>query len=97
MAPDPQAAAKVEQAGKLAKTDPTKAESLYKEVLTKGPGTGEEALKDYESALVGLGELYRDGKRANELAELVRTSRSTLSTFAKAKTAKIGMFGWVYV
>lgn len=93
MAPNPQASEKTQEAGKLAKTDPAKAESLYKDVLSKGPGTGEEALRDYENALMGLGELYRDGKRANDLAELVRTSRSTLSAFAKAKTAKIGMLG----
>lgn len=91
MAPEPQAAKKVEEAGEIAKKDPARAESLYKDVLSKGPGTGEEALKDYENALMGLGELYKDGKKANELAELVRTSRSTLSAFAKAKTAKIGM------
>ncbi len=29
-------------------------------------------------------------RKPNELAELVRTSRSVLSSFAKAKTAKLG-------
>ena len=40
---------------------------------------------------MGLGEIYRDQRNANELAKLVTTSRSTLSSFAKAKTAKLGM------
>lgn len=30
-------------------------------------------------------------RRTPELAELIKTSRSVLSAFAKAKTAKIGM------
>lgn len=87
MAPPP---SKVEEAKSLAKTDPQKAESLYKEVLAKSPGSNQAALQDYENALVGIGELYRDEKRTEDLAELVKTSRSTLSSFAKAKTAKLG-------
>jgi hypothetical protein len=45
---------------------------------------------DYESNLIALGELYRDNNRPNDLAELVKTSRTNLSSFAKAKTAKLG-------
>ncbi|MCJ1246697.1 26S proteasome regulatory subunit rpn6 [Trapelia coarctata] len=89
MAPNPVNTKRIEEAEELAKTDPAKAEALYKDILSKGPGSGEAALREYETALMGLGELYRDGKRANDLAELVRTSRSTLSSFAKAKTAKL--------
>ncbi|MCJ1432332.1 26S proteasome regulatory subunit rpn6 [Xylographa pallens] len=89
MAPNSVNTKRVDEAQKLAKTDPAKAENLYKEILSNGPGSGEVALREYETALMGLGELYRDGKKANELAELVRTSRSTLSSFAKAKTAKL--------
>ncbi|MCJ1398264.1 26S proteasome regulatory subunit rpn6 [Xylographa trunciseda] len=89
MAPNPENTKRIDEAQKLAKTDPAQAENLYKEILANGPGSGEAALREYETALMGLGELYRDGKKANELAELVRTSRSTLSSFAKAKTAKL--------
>ncbi|MCJ1418359.1 26S proteasome regulatory subunit rpn6 [Xylographa parallela] len=89
MAPNPVNTKRIDEAQKLAKTDPAQAENLYKEILSKGPGSGEVALREYETALMGLGELYRDEKKANELAELVRTSRSTLSSFAKAKTAKL--------
>ncbi|MCJ1322066.1 26S proteasome regulatory subunit rpn6 [Xylographa vitiligo] len=89
MALNPVNTKRVDEAQKLAKTDPAQAEKLYQEILSKGPGSGEVALREYETALMGLGELYRDGKKANELAELVRTSRSTLSSFAKAKTAKL--------
>jgi len=91
MAPNPVNTKRIDEAQKMAKTDPTKAEVLYKDILSKGPGSGEAALREYETALMGLGELYRDQKKANELAELVRTSRSTLSSFAKAKTAKLGV------
>ena len=87
MAPPP---SKIDEARSLAKSDPRKAESLFKEVLAKSPGSNQAALQDYENALVGLGELYRDNKRTDDLAELVKTSRSTLSSFAKAKTAKLG-------
>ena len=92
MAPNPVNMKRIEEAQEVVKTDPAKAEALYKDILSKGPGSGEAALREYETALMGLGELYRDAKKANELAELVRTSRSTLSSFAKAKTAKLGAF-----
>lgn len=91
MAPPPVNSKRIEEAQKLAKTDAPKAEAIYKDILSKGPGSGEAALREYESALMGVGELYRDSKKPDELAELVRTSRSTLSSFAKAKTAKLGM------
>ncbi|KAL8673569.1 MAG: hypothetical protein Q9224_007521, partial [Gallowayella concinna] len=89
MAPSPIDTKRISEAKKLAKSDPTKAEDIYKDVLSKGPGSGEAALKEYETALMGLGELYRDQKLPKELSELVTSSRSTLSSFAKAKTAKI--------
>ena len=53
---------KLEEAKALTKKDPAKAEAAYKSVLAKGPGATEAALKQYETALVGLGELYRDQK-----------------------------------
>ncbi|KAI9878502.1 MAG: 26S proteasome regulatory subunit rpn6, partial [Pleopsidium flavum] len=89
MVPAPDNSKPIEEAQKLAKTDTPKAEAIYKDILTKGPGSGEAALRDYEVALMGLGEIYRDAKRPSELADLVRTSRSVLSSFAKAKTAKL--------
>lgn len=82
---------RIEEAQKLAKSDPSKAEAIYKDILSTGPGSGEAALREFETALMGLGELYRDQKNTSELAKLVTTSRSTLSSFAKAKTAKLGM------
>ena len=91
MAPNPERTKILEEASKASKSQPAKAEALWKQVLSDDPGTGDAALRDYETALMGLGELYRDQKKPNELAELVRTSRSKLSSFAKAKTAKIGM------
>lgn len=90
MAPPPSHAVSIEEAKKCQKTDPSKAEAIYRDILSKGPGLGEAALRDHEAALTGLGEVYRDERRANDLAELVKTSRSSLSSFAKAKTAKLG-------
>ena len=90
MAPAPDDAKLIEEAKSLSKKDPAKAESLYKNVLSRSPGTAEAALRNYESALLGLGELYRDNAKALALAELLTTSRDTLSSFAKAKTAKLG-------
>lgn len=92
MAPPPTNATKLADAKKIETSDPSKAETIYKEVLSKAPGSNEAALRDYESALLGLGELYRDNKKAPELAKLIETSRGTLSSFAKAKTAKLGEF-----
>ncbi|KAK5464742.1 26S proteasome regulatory subunit rpn6 [Exophiala xenobiotica] len=89
MAPPPADDAKIAEATKLAKTEPAKAESIYKEVLATSPGSNQAALQNYENALVGLGVLYRDHSRSEDLAQLVKTSRSTLSSFAKAKTAKL--------
>lgn len=80
---------KVAEAKELAKKEPGKAEALYKDVLAKGPGTGEASSREYEEALIGLGELYRDHRKQKELAELIENTRSTLSAFAKAKTAKL--------
>lgn len=91
MAPAPSDSGKIEEAKKLGKTDPLKAETIYKEILSKKPGASEAALREYESALMGLGESYRDTRKTDELAELVRSSTSSLSSFTKAKTAKLGI------
>ncbi|KAL4871774.1 hypothetical protein BDV12DRAFT_183599 [Aspergillus spectabilis] len=89
MAPSSQAAQRIEEARALAKKDASKAETIYKDILGKGPGSSESSSRDYETALVGLGELYRDEKKPREIAELIETSRDSFSSFAKAKTAKL--------
>lgn len=86
------ASQRIEEAKSFASNDPAKAEKIYRDVLSGGVGKTESASRDYEAALVGLGELYRDHKRADELAELIKTSRDAFSSFAKAKTAKLGEF-----
>ncbi|KAK2459497.1 hypothetical protein APHAL10511_008481 [Amanita phalloides] len=87
------------QAESLKSTDWKKAEALYKQILqdtaastsSDGPGDAEHAqnLRNKESALVKLGELYRDQKNAEGLAEVITLSRSFMSSTAKAKTAKL--------
>jgi hypothetical protein len=91
MAPPPSNEDKIAEAKKLSKESPKKAESLYKEVLSTPPTASEASLRDFETALGGLGELYRDQKRPDDLADLVKQSRGALSSYAKAKTAKLGM------
>lgn len=90
MAAGPDDAGLLVEAKTLVKTDPAKAESLYQNILSKGVGSTDASLRDYEAALVGLGELYRDQNKPTELAELLKTSRSAFSSFAKAKSAKLG-------
>jgi 26S proteasome regulatory subunit N6 len=83
-------AQRLSEAEKLAKTDSDKAEAIYKDILSKPPSTNETSIKNLETALVGLGELYRDARRADDLASLILQTRSALSSFTKAKTAKLG-------
>lgn len=54
---------RLHEAQKLAKTDPRKAEAIYKDITSKAPAaTSDAATREYESALISLGELYRDEK-----------------------------------
>jgi 26S proteasome regulatory subunit N6 len=92
MAPANDDAKRIEEAQKLAKDQPSKAEAIYREVLAKEPGSNDAAIRNFEAALTGLGELYRDQKKVTELADLIKTTRASLSSFAKAKTAKLGMW-----
>lgn len=92
MAPPPSTSSKIEEAQKLSKSEPSKAEAIYKEILSQKPGGSDAALREYEAALMGLGESYRDTRKTNELAELVKTSTSSLTSFTKAKTAKLGSY-----
>ncbi|KAI4593245.1 26S proteasome regulatory subunit rpn6 [Pestalotiopsis sp. 9143b] len=80
----------VKEAQTLESTDPRKAEAIYKETISKPPSvTSDAAIKEYETALLRLGGLYRNEKKSQELVDLVTTSRTVLSSFAKAKTAKL--------
>ncbi|OAL73827.1 26S proteasome non-ATPase regulatory subunit 11 [Trichophyton violaceum] len=89
MAPAPSEAGRLAEAEAAAKTNPIKAQKIYQEVVSEGPGSSEAASRDYEAALLGLGKIYRDQKKPKELAELLKTSRSSFSSFAKAKSAKL--------
>ena len=54
---------RVREAQKLAKSDPKQAEGIYKEIVSKPPSvTSDAAIREYETALISLGELYRDQK-----------------------------------
>jgi 26S proteasome regulatory subunit N6 len=93
-----------EAAAAKQKGDVVQAEKIYHDILATSAGTNETALREQESALIRLGELYRDQKfppfvvesvlivrAVDKLVELIKTSRTIMSNFAKAKTAKIGM------
>jgi 26S proteasome regulatory subunit N6 len=89
----------LKQAESSAQSNPAQAEQLYKQILSStaastnsnAPQTGEkdQSLRDQETALVKLGELYRDQKNAKGLAEVITLSRAFMSSTAKAKTAKL--------
>jgi 26S proteasome regulatory subunit N6 len=54
---------RVREAQKLAKSDPKKAAAIYQEIVSKPPSvTSDAAVREYEVALISLGELYRDQK-----------------------------------
>ena len=80
---------KIEEAKKVSKDQPAKAEQKYKDILSKPPGSTDRAVRDFEEALIGLGELYRDHKRTQDLADLIQQTRDVLTSFARAKTAKL--------
>lgn len=83
---------RLEEAKEASQSQPAKAEQIYKDILSKPPGQNDRAVRDFESALMGLGELYRDHKRTQDLATLIQQTRDVLSSFARAKTAKLGRF-----
>lgn len=41
------------------------------------------------------GSILTECRRANDLVDLITTSRTVLSSFAKAKTAKLGMLDYL--
>jgi 26S proteasome regulatory subunit N6 len=73
----------------MAKDQPASAESTYKEILSVQSSQSEQTLRDQQTALVKLGEIYRDSKNAESLAKVVTMSRSFISSTAKAKTANL--------
>jgi len=78
------------EAATLGVKNPKRREAIYKQILEASKSTvNPDELRDQETALVKLGELYRDEKNAEGLAEVVTLSRSFLSSTAKAKTAKL--------
>lgn len=63
----PSTAELLKEAGALAKLQPSRAEALFKEILTSSssfsaddPQQQAQLLRDQETALVDLGKLYRD-------------------------------------
>ncbi|KAI8982917.1 PCI-domain-containing protein [Trametes punicea] len=76
-------------------SDSKRAEALYKEILASpisehaSTDEKEHDLRHQETALVKLGELYRDQNNAQGVAEVINMSRGFVSSIAKAKTAKL--------
>ncbi|KLO18671.1 proteasome regulatory particle subunit [Schizopora paradoxa] len=87
----------LKEAQSIKETNPGRAERIYQKILEEsskdqkaGPSNGnEQRLRDQEVALVKLGELYRDTKNAQGLAQVLLSSRSFMTSTAKAKTAKL--------
>ncbi|KAL7008201.1 26S proteasome regulatory subunit rpn6 [Cystobasidiomycetes sp. EMM_F5] len=65
-------------------------EAELKDILERKTDPSDDvALREKETAIVKLGELYRDQQNAEALGDVVRSSRTFMSTIAKAKTAKL--------
>lgn len=79
------------EAKRLSPTAPAQSEAIYKDILAKPPGSNDKAVRDFEAALIGLGELFRDQHRTADLSSLIQQTREVLTSFARAKTAKLGM------
>ncbi|KAF2487374.1 PCI domain-containing protein [Neohortaea acidophila] len=79
----------LEEAERVKKESPATAEKIYKDILSKSPGQSDKQIRVFENALVGLGELLRDQKRAQDLTNLINQTRDVLTSFARAKTAKL--------
>ncbi|KAK0566097.1 26S proteasome regulatory subunit rpn6 [Tilletia horrida] len=74
----------------IASKDFPKAQTILNDILAASPNaTDEDALKLKEGALLKLGQVYRDTKDAEALADIVRKSRALMAAGAKAKTAKL--------
>ncbi|GAA5962386.1 hypothetical protein JCM21900_005102 [Sporobolomyces salmonicolor] len=74
----------------LALSDPAQRELSLRAVLAQPAGPrDDDLLRDKETAILKLGELYRDQANADALAEVVRSSRPLVEHLAKAKTAKL--------
>lgn len=68
---------RVQEAQEIAKTDPAKAEALYKDILSKTPGASSDAAtREYETALISLGELYTQQRFVGVLPGFRRTLES---------------------
>ncbi len=54
---------RVQEAQKALPANPQKAESIYRDIIAKPPSLmSDAATREYETALISLGELYRDQK-----------------------------------
>lgn len=54
---------RIQEAQKLVASNPKEAEEQYKTIIAQPPSaTSEAAVREYETALLSLGELYRDEK-----------------------------------
>ncbi|RKF53907.1 putative 26S proteasome regulatory subunit rpn6 [Golovinomyces cichoracearum] len=80
----------ITEAKKSIKLNPRQAEAQFQKVIAQPPSvTSDSAVREYETALISLGQLYRDENKPDQLVELITKSREALSSFAKAKTAKL--------
>jgi hypothetical protein len=60
------------------------AEQIYHDILSKSAGNNESALREQESALIQLGEVYRDQKCDHSTMIwmlMIQTSRQTRRTY----------------
>lgn len=70
-------------------TNGTRSEADYKQILSKPPGQSDKEIRNFEGALVGLGELYKTQQRANDLSKLIEQTLNVLTSLPKAKISKL--------
>ncbi|RKP06520.1 PCI domain-containing protein [Thamnocephalis sphaerospora] len=77
------------QAEELSQMQPEKAVEMYRKVLEHKTEKNDGLLRQKETAIIKLGELYKTQRDTTAMAELIRTSRTLMGDIAKAKSAKI--------
>lgn len=79
--------ATLQDARDAAKSSPTRAEELYREILQSKPATHDYS--NQETAIYELGDLLQKQGSLAKLSALVPEARTAISTLAKSKAAKV--------
>ncbi|XP_076329362.1 26S proteasome non-ATPase regulatory subunit 11-like [Tachypleus tridentatus] len=80
----------LERAQDVSRTDKQAGIDMYNKIVCSQDGVGnDEAIKVKEQSILELGQLLSKSGRAEELGELIRSTRPFLNNISKAKAAKL--------